>query len=110
MPFLLADQPIATYLTGISARTQVADLATDSKDAQARAEANFKKKEIQLREGAKAMAEYLAAGRAEREKTARLRLLREAKAASDAQAAARGEALPVAQAQTKPVVAKRRAR
>jgi hypothetical protein len=110
LPFLLADQPIATYLTGISARTQVADLATDSKDAQARAEANFKKKEIQLREGAKAMAEYVAAGRAEREKTARLKLLREAKEAADAQAAARGEALPVAQAQTKPVVAKRRAR
>jgi hypothetical protein len=88
----------------------VADLATDSKDAQARAEASFKKKEIQLREGAKAMAEYLAAGRAEREKTARLRLLREAKEAADAQAAARGEALPVARTQTKPVVAKKRAR
>jgi len=88
----------------------VADLATDSKDAQARAEASFKKKEIQLREGAKAMAEYLAAGRAEREKTARLRLLREAKEAADAEAVARGEVLPVVRAQTKPVVAKKRAR
>jgi len=57
-------------------------LATNSKDAQARAEASFKKKEIQLREGAKAMAEYQAAGRAEREKTARLKLLREAKQAA----------------------------
>ena len=85
-------------------------MATDSKDAQARAEASFKKKEIQLREGAKAMAEYLAAGRAEREKTARLRLLREAKEAADAEAVARGEVLPVARAQTKPVVAKKRAR
>jgi len=85
-------------------------LATDSKDAQARAEASFKKKEIQLREGAKAMAEYLAAGRAEREKTARLRLLREAKEAADAEAVARGEVLPVVRAQTKPVVAKKRAR
>ena len=84
-------------------------MATDSKDAQARAEASFKKKEIQLREGAKAMAEYLAAGRAEREKTARLRLLREAKEAADAEAAARGEALPLAQVQTKPIVAKKRA-
>ena len=85
-------------------------MATDSKDAQARAEASFKKKEIQLREGAKAMAEYLAAGRAEREKTARLRLLREAKEAADAEAVARGEVLPVVRAQTKPVVAKKRAR
>ena len=85
-------------------------MATDSKDAQARAEASFKKKEIQLREGAKAMAEYLAAGRAEREKTARLRLLREAKEAADAEAVARGEVLPVERAQTKPVVAKKRAR
>jgi hypothetical protein len=108
--FLLADQRIATYLGGTSARTQVADLATDSKEAQARAEASFKKKEIQLREGAKAMAEYQAAGRAEREKTARLKLLREAKEAAVAQAAARGETLPVAQVQTKPIAAKKRAR
>jgi hypothetical protein len=63
-------------------------LATNSKDAQARAEASFKKKEIQLREGAKAMAEYQAAGRAEREKTARLKLLREAKQAAEAKAEA----------------------
>jgi hypothetical protein len=86
-------------------------LATNSKDAQARAEASFKKKEIQLREGAKAMAEYQAAGRAEREKTTRLRLLREAKAAADAEAAARGEAAAMAVA--KPVEAmkmKKRAR
>ena len=85
-------------------------MAANTKDAQARAEASFKKKEIQLREGAKAMAEYLAAGRAEREKTARLRLLREAKEAADAEAVARGEVLPVVRAQTKPVVAKKRAR
>jgi hypothetical protein len=107
-PFLLADQPIAAHLTDTSARTQVAELAANTKDAQARAEASFKKKEIQLQEGAKAMAEYLAAGRAEREKTARLRLLREAKEAADAEAAARGEV--VAQAQTKPTAAKKRAR
>jgi hypothetical protein len=73
-------------------------LATNSKDAQARAEASFKKKEIQLREGAKAMAEYQAAGRAEREKTARLKLLREAKQAAEAkaEAAAKDEAVVVA--------------
>ena len=71
-------------------------MATNSKDAQARAEASFKKKEIQLREGAKAMAEYQAASRAEREKTARLKLLREAKEAADAEAAAKGEAVVLA--------------
>jgi hypothetical protein len=61
-----------------------------SKEAQARAEAAFKRKELQAREASKAMAEYQAARLAEREKTARLRLLREAKAAADA-AAARSE-------------------
>ena len=73
-------------------------MATNSKDAQARAEASFKKKEIQLREGAKAMAEYQAAGRAEREKTARLKLLREAKQAAEAEAeaAAKDEAVVAA--------------
>jgi hypothetical protein len=89
-------------------QTQVADLATDSKDAQARAEASFKKKEIRIQEGAKAMAEYLAAGQAEREKTARLKLLREAKEAADAQAAARGKTLPAAR--TELVAARKQAR
>jgi DNA replication protein DnaC len=42
----------------------------------ARAEAQFKKKEQQAREGAQARAEYEAAQRATREKTARLRALR----------------------------------
>jgi hypothetical protein len=85
-------------------------LATNSKDAQARAEASFKKKEIQLREGAKAMAEYVAAGRAEREKTARLKLLRQAKEAAEAAAAATGEASIMAGAKAKPVAMKKRAR
>jgi len=49
-----------------------------------RAERNFKKKEMQAREASKAMAEYEAKARAEREKTVRLRLLREAKEAADA--------------------------
>jgi hypothetical protein len=47
----------------------------------ARAEAVFKK-EARQREGEKAMAEYEAAQRAIREKTARLRALRLARAAS----------------------------
>jgi hypothetical protein len=63
-----------------------------SKEAQARAEAAFKRKELQAREASKAMAEYQAAGLAEREKTARLRLLREAKQAADAAAARSGQA------------------
>ena len=41
-----------------------------------RAQAAFHKKEIQAREGATAMAEYKAAGNAERAKTERLRALR----------------------------------
>jgi hypothetical protein len=83
----------------------VVNLTTNSKEAQARAEASFKKKEIQLREGAKAMAEYVAAGRAEREKTARLKQLREAKEAADS-ATSRGETPPVATATPAPPKAK----
>jgi hypothetical protein len=48
-----------------------------------RAQAAFHKKEIQAREGATAMAEYKAAGNAERAKTERLRALRFAKEAAD---------------------------
>jgi hypothetical protein len=63
-------------------------LANNSqKDAQARAEASFKRKEQQAREGRQAMAEYEAAGKAMREKTARLRKLREEKEAADREAA-----------------------
>jgi hypothetical protein len=46
-------------------------LDTDAKRARDRAEAAFKKKEQQLREGQQAMAEYEAARSATREKTAR---------------------------------------
>ena len=49
---------------------------TDATRARERAEAAFKKKEQQLREGQQAMAEYEAARAATREKTARLRALR----------------------------------
>jgi hypothetical protein len=51
-------------------------LDNDAKPARDRAEAAFKKKEQQLREGQQAMAEYEAAQSATREKTARLRALR----------------------------------
>ena len=52
-----------------------------------RAQAAFHKKEAQAREGATAMAEYKAAGNAERIKTERLRALRLAKEAAEREAA-----------------------
>jgi hypothetical protein len=61
-------------------------LANQSKEAQAaqaRAEAAFKRKEQQARDGAVALREYTAASQATREKTARLRELRLAKEAAD---------------------------
>jgi hypothetical protein len=60
-------------------------LANNSKEARDRAEASFKKQEQRAREGAKAMAEYEAEGRAMREKTARLKSLRMAKQAAGMQ-------------------------
>jgi hypothetical protein len=61
-----------------------------------RAQAAFKKKELQAREGKVAMAEYLAAGKAEREKTAKLRAMRLAKEESDRKAAMLKAAAPTA--------------
>jgi hypothetical protein len=58
-----------------------------SQELRDRAEARVKKKEIDAREGAKAMADYQAASRAVSEKTARLRLLRLEKEAAEAKAA-----------------------
>jgi hypothetical protein len=59
-----------------------------------RAQAAFHKKEIRAREGVSATADYKAAAHAEREKTARLRKLREAKEAADRAAAAVEAAKP----------------
>jgi hypothetical protein len=59
-------------------------LANNSKNTLDRAEASFKKDQ-RAREGAKALAEYEAAGLAMREKTARLRALRLRKEAADAE-------------------------
>jgi hypothetical protein len=53
-----------------------------------RADASFKRKELQLREGAKAMAEYEADAHAIEKKTARLKALRLAREEQDRQAAA----------------------
>jgi len=58
-------------------------LADNSKEAKARAEASFKKKEQQAREGAEARMQYEAERNAVRDKTARLKSLRLAKEAAD---------------------------
>jgi hypothetical protein len=57
-------------------------LATESKEARARAEASFRKEE-RAKEGAKATMEYQANSRMIREKTERLKALRLAKQAAD---------------------------
>ncbi len=67
-----------------------------SKDAKAKAEASFKRKQTQAREGVKAMADYEAAQVATRAKTARLKKLREAKEAKDAAAEAEAKDKPAA--------------
>jgi hypothetical protein len=60
--------------------------------AKAKAEATFKRREEQARDGAIAMAEYRASREATRAKTARLRALRLAKEAEEsAKSAARAE-------------------
>jgi hypothetical protein len=65
-------------------------LSKTPKDAQkALAEAKFKRKEVQARDASKAMAEYEAAQVATRQKTARLKELREAKEAADRETAER---------------------
>ncbi len=69
------------------------DSEAESSVARARAEATFKKEE-RAREGAKAMMEYQASGRAVREKIARLRALRLAKEAADKEQGAAGKAAP----------------
>jgi hypothetical protein len=84
-------------------------LTVQTKEAQERAEANFRKKEQQAREASKAMAEYQAALRAERDKTVRLKQLREAKLAADAAAAAAGREVKSAPAPEGKPVSKPRA-
>ena len=65
----------------LSGRQGDTNLPTNLNSDRARAEALFKK-ERQLREGEKAMAEYQAGQQAIREKTARLRALRLARVAA----------------------------
>jgi len=65
---------------------------TNSEDVRRRADASFKRKELQVREGAKAMADYEADARAVEKKTARLKALRLAKEEGARQAAAKKSA------------------
>jgi hypothetical protein len=58
-------------------------MMSNSNEVKARAEASFKRKEEQAREGANAWAEYQAQRRAVAKKTERLRALRLAKVAAD---------------------------
>jgi RecA/RadA recombinase len=73
-------------------------------EARQRAETKFKKKEMQAREGAKAMADYMAQGKVVAERTARLREARLAKEAADKvvadEKAALKKALPKSKAAT----------
>jgi len=61
---------------------------SNSKEARARAESSFKRKEEQARQGATAWAEYEAQRRAMAEKTERLRAIRLAKEAAQSKEAA----------------------
>jgi hypothetical protein len=63
-------------------------MMSNSKEAKARAEALFKRKEQLAREGAKAWEEYQAQRRAVAERTERLRALRLAKEAAEFKEAA----------------------
>ena len=67
-------------------------MATPTKEARERAEMKFKKKEIEARDASKAMADYKAGLIAQREKTAKLKALREAKEAADTAAKAAAKA------------------
>ena len=62
-------------------------MSSSNKEAQDRAEASFKRKEQQARDGKLALSEYNAASNATREKTARLKALRLAKEEADRKAA-----------------------
>jgi hypothetical protein len=83
-------------------------LASNSKETRERAEASFKKQEQRAREGAKAMADYEAQGRATRAKTARLKSLRMAQQAAAATVPA--ESAPAAAAIATPARKPRAAR
>ena len=69
---------------------------TISEEARRRADASLKRKELQVREGAKAVADYEADARALEKNTARLRALRLARDEGARQAAAAKKSAPSA--------------
>ena len=79
-------------------------MSNQSKEAQAKAEASFKRKADQARDGKLAAAEYEAAGRAMRERTVKLREQRLAKEAADREAEA-AKPTPKAKPAAKPKAA-----
>jgi hypothetical protein len=83
-------------------------VATDQTGAKERAESSFKKKELQARDASKAMAEYQSEARLAREKTVRLKALREAKEAADAAAALAAKAAGIVPPK-EPAAAKKKA-
>jgi hypothetical protein len=93
--FAIVDRAPLSGVTTVTRHRQLQEtaLATPSKEARERAEQKFKKKEIEARDASKAMAEYQAGQVAQREKTVRLRALREAKEAAE-QAARRSAQAP----------------
>ena len=77
--------PVSSALSGwVEFDEKETDFVTNSEVVRHRAEASFKKKELQVRQSAEAMA----AGRAVEKNTARLKALRLAKEERDRQAAA----------------------
>jgi hypothetical protein len=82
---------LSVYVVGIKCamRMQTEVAVSNSSEAKARAEASFKRKEEQVREGANAWTEYQVQFRGVDEKIARLKVLRLAKEA--AEAAAKGK-------------------
>lgn len=80
-----------------------------SKEDKDKAEARFKRKEVQARDATSAMAEYEAIRLATRKNTERLRALRLAKEAEDAKAAEIEAAKPKVEKPKKKVAVKKKA-
>jgi hypothetical protein len=89
--------PVSSVLSGwVEFDEKGDDAMTNSEEARRRADASFKRKELQVREGAKALADYEADARAVEKNTARLRALRLAREEAARQAAAAKKSAPPA--------------
>ncbi len=83
-------------------------MGKDPKEALARAEANFQRKQRAAQDGAEAKAEHEAHGRAVETNTARLRSLRLAKEAADQEAEAKAKRAETSGKTRSPAAKKRR--